>query len=288
MARPSDRLPSRHSIQRRTTRGLAVVGLGVAGVVLGVALVAALPGGDADGRSGGLTALASPRPTRSPAPATDPTDADHATAESDPTGTPATTSAIEPATPIAHPRTPPPGRVADLCEAYFGFACGLEPGRYVPSSFRPAFDIKLGTGWSNAPRAADVVSLVRDTGRMVFVSGIREVYPSGHAVEPRDRARDLIEAFVVTEGISSTKPAKVKIGGEKGFSVDLAPLDDEPIRLFDTAEHGYSLQPRRVTRLVAVDVDGRAIVFAIEPADGSDLRALLDTADDAAATIRWR
>jgi hypothetical protein len=70
--------------------------------------------------------------------------------------------------------------------------------------------------------------------------------------------------------------------------VDLAPVDDRPVLLFRTSDHAYALQPGRVTRLVAVDVDGRAIVFAIEPAPGLDLRSIMDTADDAAATMRWR
>lgn len=265
----------------RVAPGLGVAALGIAGVVLGALLVAALPGGGVPDASDRSVALATPRPSRTPSP----TPAAAAATGGAATGAPAVTSAPT-ATP--EPRTPPPGHVEDLCDAFFGLACGLDAGRYAPSRFTPAFDIKLGSGWSTEQHAGDVVSLARSEGRMVFVSGVREVYPSGRATEPRDQARDLIESFVVTDGLSSTEPAKVKIGGEKGFSVDVATLADGPVLLFRVGDRQYVVQPRRVTRLVAVDVDGRAILFAIEPSDGQDLRAILDTADKAAATIRWR
>jgi hypothetical protein len=261
--------------------GLAmVVGtLALVGGLMGAAVVVMLPGGDEAfaGPSDRPAAGATPTPRQTAAPSVDPTRSP--TADPSPAASPGRTQA---------PRTPPPGRVADLCESFFGLPCGLGAGRYAPSRFEPAFDIKLGKGWSNALHEADLVTLIRDQGLMTFASGITEVYPVGKPTAPRDRARDIIEAFVVTEGVSSTRPAKVKIGGERGYSVDLAPVDDGPVRLFRTGQHAFDLQPGRTTRLVAVDVDGRAVVFAIEPARDLELRTILATADDAASTIRWR
>ena len=92
----------------------------------------------------------------------------------------------------------------------------------------------------------------------------------------------------VTDGISSTKPAAVKIGGRKGFSIDISPIGRRRVALFTNATSTFMIEPGQTTRVVVIDVRGTAVVLVIEPTRQSDLRAILDTADDAAGTIRWR
>ena len=259
----------------------ALLALAIGASLLGGVLVAALPNEDgvasATRRPGATAASPSGRPARTPAPTQ--------TVDPTPAPTPERTSTPEP---TETPGPTPPGPVADLCESFFGLPCGLDAGRYAPARFDPAFDVKLGDGWSNAAHGSDVVSLARSEGSMTFFARLAEVYPTGGARPPRDQARDIIEAFVVTDGISSTRPAKVRIGDRKGFSVDVSPIEDRRVKLFATGSSAYFLEPVGTTRVVVMDVRGTAVVIVIEPTAAFDLRAILDTADDAAGTIRWR
>ncbi|MDH5242575.1 MAG: protein kinase, partial [Chloroflexota bacterium] len=260
--------------RRPIRRGLAALGIGA--VLLGALLMAALPGSGLIPASDGPQAAigtATPRPTAraTPSPTPDPTPA--------PTPRPS---------PTAAPTVVPAGRTEDLCEPFLGLPCGLDAGRYAPSRFEPAFDIRLGDGWATAFHDRELVALSRDEGLMTFASGVTTVDPDGRAANPRDRARALIEAIVVTDGVAASRPAAVRIDGRRGLSIDLAPVDARRIALFSTAAETYYLEPARTTRLVAIDVRGRAVLLAIEPSDRSDLRSILDTADAAAGTIRWR
>jgi tRNA A-37 threonylcarbamoyl transferase component Bud32 len=274
------RPPDVARLRRSSGPGVAIAVLVIAGGILGAILVAALPGDGAiafrtDDPPGSAVTSTDPAATPSLAPTPEPTP--DATATPDPTPEP-----------TEAPPTVPPGEVADLCESFFGLPCGLGAGRYAPSRFFPAFDIELGDGWSAALHEPDLVAFTREQGSMTFAADIAEVYPGGAATQPRDKARSIIEAFVVTDGVSSTQPADVRIDGRRGFSVDLAPLEADRVALFATGSSTYFLEPGRTTRLVALDVRGAVVLLAIEPADGSDLRAILDTADIAAGTIRWR
>jgi hypothetical protein len=182
----------------------------------------------------------------------------------------------------------PAGDVADLCDIFFDIPCGLGGGRYAPSRFSPAFDIEIGDGWSNAAHTADTVALSRDQGVMTFAGAIIEVYPDGEPREPKDRARDLIEAFIATTGVSATRPANVRIDGRRGLSSDLTPIDSARIQLFATNGTTFYLEPDRTTRVVVMDLRGPTILLAIEPREGFELDEILETADDAAGTMRWR
>jgi serine/threonine-protein kinase len=250
--------------------------VGIVGVVAASLLVAARPGD-------GATPLTTGRP-----PATDTAQA-NPTAEPDPT--PEATP--EPTTPptSAPSEEPPPlpeGDVADLCEIFFDIPCGLGAGRYAPSRFSPAFDIELGDGWSTATHTADTVALTRDEGVFTFAGRVVEVYPNGEQREPRERARDLIEAFIATDSVSATRPANVRIDGRRGLSSDLTPIDSARIQLFATNGTTFYLEPDRTTRVVVMDLRGPTILLAIEPREGFELDEILETADDAAGTMRWR
>jgi hypothetical protein len=245
--------------------------LGIAG---GAMIVAALPGGDRPAPSvapsEAVVATQTPEPTPTPTPVPTPTQAP----------TPVTTPA---------PTALPAGEVSDLCEIFFDIPCGLGAGRYAPSRFQPAFDIKLGDGWSNAVHGEDIITLTRAEGAVTFAGRIREVYPKGETEEPRTRARDIIEALISTEGVGATDPSSVRIDGRRGLSTDLAPSDSERVALFSTKGSTFHLEPDRTTRIVVIDLEGdETILLAIEPNDGSELRDILETADPAAGTIRWR
>ena len=258
----------------RSSALLAV--LGIVGVVAGALLVAALPGD-------GATSVATVRPS-APAAAQA-----VVTAQSEPTAEPTPEpTAPATATPTDAPTPLPAGDVADLCEIFFDIPCGLGAGRYAPSRFSPAFDIELGDGWSNAAHTADTVALARAEGAMTFAGEIIEVYPNGDARKPKDRARDLIEAFIATNGVSATRPANVKIDGRRGLSSDLTPIDSARVQLFATNGTTFYLEPDRTTRVVVMDLRKATILLAIEPHEGFELADILETADAAAATMRWR
>jgi hypothetical protein len=73
------------------------------------------------------------------------------------------------------------------------------------------------------------------------------------------------------------------------MSTDLAPSDDERVALFSTESSTYHLEPDRTTRIVVMDLrGGRTVLIAIESRGDHDLRDILETADPAAGTIRWR
>ncbi|MEX1173385.1 MAG: protein kinase [Chloroflexota bacterium] len=257
-----------------------VTAVAVVGVILGAMAVAALPGarpGDAGdvGPSGTSAARPDPTPGATPALASSAPSADPATPR--PTREP-----TEPPTPV------PAGEVADICETFLDLPCGLGAGRYAPSRFSPPFDIEIGDGWSALAHQPDVVVFRREEGYLTFISGVTVVDPLRAATEVRGRARDLVEALVTMDGVGSTPPADVRIGGRRGLSIDLSPLGGQQIGLFATADSTYYLEPDHTTRIVVVDVRDEAVILAIEPVGRFDLRAILDSADVAAGTIRWR
>ena len=279
---PADRravaaLPGLPRSFRRGTPTVLLAGMLVAGILAGGLLLGALPG---DGAQNG--------PTRRPS-ATDIAVAPTAEPDATPDPTPGVTASPTP-TPTATegPTALPPGEVADLCEIFFDIPCGLGAGRYAPSRFSPAFDVELGDGWSAATHTADTVALTREEGVMTFAGRVLEVYPDGEARAPRDRARDLIEAFIATPGVSATRPATVKIDGRRGLSSDLSPIDPTRIQLFATNGTTFFLEPDRTTRVVVMNLKDATILLAIEPHEGFELADILATADGAAATLRWR
>jgi hypothetical protein len=239
-------------------------------------IVAALPG------AGRTTITAAPSladvatPTPRPTPTPSPT----------PSPTPLSTPTVPP---TVAPTAVPEGQVADLCEIFFDIPCGLGSGRYSPSRFRPRFEIELGEGWSNSAHTADIVELTRTEGAMTFAGKLTEVYPNGRTIEPRAHARDIIEAFLATDGVGATDPAEVKIGGRRGFSTDLAPRDDQRVALFATEGSTFNLEANRTTRVVVVDLKGGGTaLLAIEPNNDYKLADILESADPAAGTLRWR
>jgi serine/threonine-protein kinase len=259
---------------RAAPPGVVVALLALLGIVGGAMIVAALPGATrvpSAAPSLAVVATPTPRPTPSPTPR--------------PTATPRPSPT---ARPTVAPTPLPPGEVADLCEIFFDIPCGLGAGRYAPSRFRPPFEVELGDGWSNAAHTADIVELTRAEGALTFAGDITEAYPNGRTMDPRGRARDVIEAFIATDGVGATDPADVRIGGRRGLSTDLAPLGDRRVKLFATEGSTFNLEPNRTTRIVIVDLKGGGTaLLAIEPEDGFQLADILETADPVAGSVRW-
>jgi protein kinase-like protein len=274
-ARPARRTRGPLSTPARTTPpGVVVALLALLGIVGGALIVAALPGAARVPVSPSPSLAAVPTPTARPTPSPTPR----------PTPRPSPTVAL-----TAAPTAVPEGEVADLCEIFFDIPCGLGPGRYAPSRFRPPFEIELGDGWSNGVHREDIVELNREQGTMTFAGKLTKAYPNGKTVEPRPRARDIIDAFLATDGVRATDPASVKIGGRPGLSTDLATVGDNRVALFATEGAVFNLEPDRTTRIVVVDIKGGGTaLIAIEPADGFALADILETADPAAGTVRWR
>ncbi len=259
--------------------GVLIALLALIGIVGGAIAVAALPGGSRTLDSGSPASEAAvetptrtPKPTPTPSPTPSPT----------PKPTPSATPTPSP-TPVAE------GATADLCEVFFDIPCGLGAGRYAPSRFRPAFDMELGDGWSNAAHREDIVVLTRPEGTLTFAGGLRQVFPGGKPDEPSTQARDLMESFIATHGVGATKPKGIRIDKRRAYSSDFQPVGNERVRLFSTDGSTFNLEPDRTTRIVVVDLPGDdTIVFAIEPSDGYELRDILETADPVAGSINWR
>jgi eukaryotic-like serine/threonine-protein kinase len=259
--------------------GVLIALLALIGIVGGAIAVAALPGGSRTLDSGSPASEAAvetptrtPKPTPTPSPTPSPT----------PKPTPSATPTPSP-TPVAE------GATADLCEVFFDIPCGLGAGRYAPSRFRPAFDMELGDGWSNAAHREDIVVLTRPEGTLTFAGGLRQVFPRGKPDEPSTHARDLMESFIATDGVGATKPKGIRIDRRRAYSSDLQPVGSTRVPLFSTDGSTFNLEPDRTTRIVVVDLPGDdTIVFAIEPSDGYELRDILETADPVAGSINWR
>lgn len=264
---------------RSAPSGVLIALLALIGIVGGAIAVAALPGGSRTLDSGSPASEAAvetptrtPKPTPTPSPTPSPT----------PKPTPSATPTPSP-TPVAE------GATADLCEVFFDIPCGLGAGRYAPSRFRPAFDMELGDGWSNAAHREDIVVLTRPEGTLTFAGGLRQVFPGGKPDEPSTQARDLMESFIATHGVGATKPKGIRIDKRRAYSSDFQPVGNERVRLFSTDGSTFNLEPDRTTRIVVVDLPGDdTIVFAIEPSDGYGLRDILETADPVAGSINWR
>jgi len=258
---------------RATPPGVVVALLALMGIVGGALIVAALPGAARDQVAPApsvAVVVTTPKPTPTPTPR--------------PTQRPSPTSK-----PTTAPTPLPAGQVADLCEIFFEIPCGLGAGRYAPSRFRPEFEIELGDGWSTAVHREDVVALTRQQGTLTFAGKLTEAYPNGRTIDPKSDARSIIKAFLETRGVRATDTADVRIGGRRGISTDLAPDGDKRIALFATEGSVFNLEPGRTTRIVVVDVKGGGTaLLAIEPNDGFELADILETADPAAGTVRWR
>ncbi len=279
---PSPQAPSRVVVGRGRGRraGLPtwmLALLGIALVAAGLGLGASIGGRSSPGDSGIATVTDRPSPTLSPAAAETPTPTP--TASLSPTPTPDPTPDLTPV---------PDGAVADLCDPFLDIPCGLAPGRYGPAQFEPRVQFTLGEGWSTTANRSDLIAIERREGVLTLAARITTVFPDGQDERPRDRARDLVEAFIATDGVGATAVVDVRIDGRRGLSLDLTPMAGDRIELFATESATYLLEPSATTRVVAIDVRSGTVLLVIEPTGRATLPEILATADDVAASIDWR
>jgi hypothetical protein len=180
------------------------------------------------------------------------------------------------------------GSVPNLCEPFFGIACGLDKGTYSPAAFVPAIQFKIGDGWAAATVGRDLVSLSRDTGALTFVSSITTVFPDGDPVPAPITARALVEIFIGTDGVAAGRPRNKKIDKHAGLAVDLASTGTDRIRLFGTRDQTYYLEGGGTTRIFIVDAGDTLLVVAIEPTADAVIEAVLPAAGPVVNSIRFR
>jgi hypothetical protein len=254
---------------------LAVL-LGVLVVVGGAMVVAGMPR-----IVDSVAAIGSPTPRPTP----------RATPTARPTPKPTPTQTAKPTpkpTPAPTPRSAPTAGSPDLCDPIFGLACGLDAGRYAPARFEPAIRFDLRNGWSTVSQDRRLLVLGRDEGTMTFASGIAHVYPSGDPSKAPGTARNLVETFIVTDGVASGKPVQRRVDKRRATVVDLWPSGNVRIPLFDTGGHVYFLEASGPTRVIVVDGRDGPLIVALEASDGSTLDDLWPAAEPVLDTLRFR
>ena len=185
-----------------------------------------------------------------------------------------------PTTPPTAPRVtaaPEPGQPADLCEPEPGASCALEPGTYRPSGFDPAFTIELGGGWSTFRHASQLVVLEREDGYLALAGSVSLVFDGEETVEVRSRATDLVDAIRDNDDLEILDQSRVRIAGRRAVRLDLVPAGDRA-PIFAIGDDTYFAETTTVTRLVAFEVRGTAVLVVLEGAGGSDLDGFLGDA----------
>jgi hypothetical protein len=173
-----------------------------------------------------------------------------------------------------------------LCEPFLGIECAAAAGRYTPTPFAIPLAFTLGDGWSVARNEGTIVRLPRAEGSMLYATDVSLVDPS-QGDGGNGSARALIAALAKTDGLTSTKPANVRIDGQKGRSIDVTAEEGSSPALFSTGGETYRLEPGRTARLVALDVGEAVLLMVIEPTGDASLRDILDTADDVAGSLTF-
>ncbi len=127
------------------------------------------------------------------------------------------------------------------------------------------------------------MALDRAEGLLTFAVAHPEVYPDGETPSPRDRARDLMEAFIATDGVGATDwPRSGSTGGAgcRATSRRSGPSGSRCSRPRAHVPPGARPDDpgRRHRRRAAT------VVLAIEPNGRVELADILETADAAAGT----
>jgi len=280
MAAASMSPPAGRASARRAPRAIAAslgVLLIVVAVVAGALVVAALPG-----RTGLAVASATPPPSAGP------TRTPTATLRPTQTAAPTPTRAPKPTVAPKSTPKPPSTGAADLCEPFFGFACGLDKGTYQPSAFVPPIRFVLGDGWSTATSEPNLVTLTRGEGGLTIASGISSVYPSGSASKAPTSARGLVETLIVTDGVAAGKPTERRVDKRKAIVVELATTGPGRIALFGSGDQLFYLKPSGTTRFIVIDGKTGPVVIAIEPGADSTLESIAPAAEAVVKSLRFR
>jgi len=259
--------------------GPVVLILALGGVLLGAVVVAAFP--DIGNGNGRPVALASRRPSPTVVPSRKPAP----TASTQPPTAAPTKAPVPDSTPLP---TAPPAAALDLCEPFFGFPCGQDPGRYGPSRFVPAVTFRLDSGWSTELHTTDRVALVRNEGRLTLLADTTRIYPKGSEEAVKGTLRKIVGRIASTAGTASSKVRGLTINGHPGYSVDLTTKGRQALPILGVGEETFFLEPFATTRFVFLDLGKRTLAIVIEPTGGGSLKNVLATADDVAVSLRAR
>jgi serine/threonine-protein kinase len=253
----------------------------LAGVAAGILVFLGVVGGLAmlDAADGGVAALdATPtaRPLASE-PSTAPSEPPIASAEPAATPTP-------PPTPTPDPE---PARPPELCDPDPGVACPLGPGTYRPARFAPSFTIELDNGWGAFRHTEELVVFERTEGFLTLAGAVSIVFDGDEAVEVESTQRRLIDAIRANDAIDVLDQRRVRVAGHRGIQLDLVPEGDERTLLFAAGDDRYFAETTTVTRLVAFEVDGTAVLLVLEGAGGVDLGGFLEISAAAVDSIAF-
>lgn len=144
----------------------------------------------------------------------------------------------------------------------------------------------MGDGWAVKRNDAQVVTLGREEG-LWLVTNEPSLVDASQGDGGDGKADAWIAAVAATDGVKATKPANVRIDGHHGRSTDVVASGDSRVAILQVDGTTLYAEAGRTSRIVALDVDGAVVLLVIEPAEGQTLRALLDTADDVAASFRF-
>ena len=148
----------------------------------------------------------------------------------------------------------------------------LAPGTYVTAGFRPRTTFTLGDAWHagfDDPTHFDL--FMGGPRQLTFFSGVRGTVDQATA---RVRGAEGLEAGPV-------EPAAV--GAYEGSSFD-AGLAAGAVLPF--APVGYELHVGDEMRVIAIDVEGRTLMVAVQAANG-DLDAFLEPVGEVLASVRF-
>ena len=106
---------------------------------------------------------------------------------------------------------------------------------------------------------------------MTFASRIDRVYPSGDPANAPTSARNLVETFIVTDGVASEKLVQRRVDKRRATIVDLWPSGNIRIPLFRAGGQVYFLDPTGPTRVIVIDGPDGPLIVALEASDGSTL-----------------
>jgi hypothetical protein len=237
--------------------------------------LASLPRGRVD--AGGLAlATATPTPTTA-----------RPTPKPTPKATPKPTPKATPK-PTPTPAANAPAGAPDLCGPFFGISCGLDAGRYAPTTFQPAIRFDLKSGWSTVSQDPNLLVLSRDAGSLTFTGAVDAVYQKGDPATAPTTSKGLVETFIVTDGVASSDPVASKIDKRSATTIDLWPSGSKRLPLFAVDGTIYWLEARSATRIVVINGPEGPLVIAAEPSEGHAIEDLWPAVKPVLASLHFR
>jgi tRNA A-37 threonylcarbamoyl transferase component Bud32 len=196
-----------------------------------------------------------------------------------------TPAATAPAVVGATPTPVAVGVVSDLCEPLPGGLCPVSAGVYEPTTFRPGLSFTLTDGWSVARAYDDAIVLRRPEGYVTIARDVRVLVRGEPRRVPADR---LLSHLAAHEDLRVVARDRAVFAGRSAALVDVVPAGRDRVPVFLTSEDTFSVELGTVTRFVAGDIDGDAVLLVLEGADGHVLEDVVIEAGSLLATLGGR